>query len=145
MIMATVKEKLVKDWYAAWNAHDIDKTLAFYTDDCLYEGVAAGTIAHGKQELAANLKRSFTDYPNSKLDFSYTFYSENVVCGEFVMSATQVHSSNPAIPMTGKSFSVRGGYFSEWQNDKVKRHTIYYDNLAIMRQLGIMPAPPIKK
>ncbi len=143
--MANVKEKLVKDWYVAWNSHDIDKILAFYADDCLYEGVAGGTTAHGKQEVAANLKRTFTDYPNSKLEFSSTFYCENVVCGEFVMSGTQAHSSNPAIPMTGKSFSVRGGYFSEWQNDKVKRHTIYYDYLTIMRQMGFMPSPPLRK
>jgi steroid delta-isomerase-like uncharacterized protein len=143
--MAIVSEKVVKDWYTAWNSHDIDKILGFYTDNCLYEGVAAGTVVHGKQELAANLKRSFTDYPNTKLDFSSTFYCESVVCGEFVMSATQAHSSNPAIPMTGKSFSVRGGYFSEWQNDKLKRHTIYYDNMTIMGQLGLAPSPPSQK
>ena len=140
-----VSEKVVQDWYSAWNSHDIEKILGFYTDDCLYEGVAMGTVAHGKQELVANLKRIFTDYPDTRLDFSSTFYCENVVSGEFVMSGTQAHSSNPAIPMTGKSFSVRGGYFSEWQNGKVKRHAVYQDYLTVMRQFGLIPSPPSRK
>jgi steroid delta-isomerase-like uncharacterized protein len=143
--MPMVNEKMVKDWYAAWNSHDIDKILGFYSDDCLYEGVAAGTVTHGKQELGAYLKTVFTDYPNLKIEFKSTFYPENAACGEYLMSGTQAHSSNPAIPMTGKSYSVRGGYFSEWQNDKVKRHTTYSDYLTIMRQFGLAPSPPSRK
>ena len=143
--MAIIKEKLVKDWYAAWNSHDVEKTLGFYTDDCMYDSVGTGQVVHGKKELAGYLKTMFNDFPDSKLDFKSTFYSENIVCGEFLLSATQAHSSNPAIPMTGKSYSVRGAYVSEWQNDKVKRHTVYQDYLTIMRQLGLMPNVPPKK
>jgi steroid delta-isomerase-like uncharacterized protein len=140
--MAIIKEKLVKDWFAAWNSCDVEKVLGFYSDDCIYENTASGKVGRGKKELGDALKMTFTDYPNSKLEPKSAFYSENVVCGEFVLTATQSHSSNPAIPMTGKSFSVRGAYISEWQNNKVKRHTIYEDYLTIMRQLGLMPSTP---
>ncbi len=143
--MATAKENLVKDWYAAWNSHDIDKVLTFYTDDCMYEGVASGNTGHGKKELAAYLKNMFTDYPNAKLEFTSTFYSDNAVCGEFIFSGTQAHSSNPMLPMTGKSFSERGSYISVWQGDKVKRHAVYQDYLTVMRQLGAFPSAPTKK
>ena len=123
----------------------IGETLGFYTDDCLYDSVAGGFVGHGKKDLAVYLKTMFNDYPDLKLEFKTTFYSENTVCGEYLFSATQAHSSNPAIPMTGKSFSVKGAYISEWQNDKVKRHTVYQDYLTVMRQLGVMPNVPPKK
>jgi steroid delta-isomerase-like uncharacterized protein len=143
--MSMVKENLVKDWYAAWNSHDIEKTLAFYTEDCLFESVAPGRFLHGKKELSDYLTILFKEFPDSKLDFTSTCHFENTVCGEFIMTGTQAYSSNPAIPMTGKSISVRGSYFSEWDNNKVKRHTVYEDYLTIMRQLGVMPSPPVKK
>jgi steroid delta-isomerase-like uncharacterized protein len=142
--MAIIREKLVKDWYAAWNSHDVEKTLGFYADDCVYDSVGSGKVGHGKKELAGYLKTMFNDYPDTKLDFKSTFYSENAVCGEYIFSATQAHSSNPAIPMTGKKFSVRGAYVSEWQNDKVKRHTVYQDYMTVMQQLGVIPAPAKK-
>ena len=137
--MAINMEKLVKDWFATWNSHDIDEIVRCYTDDCLYEGVAQGTVYHGKKEMAAYLKNLIIDYPDFKLEQKATFFSKNAVCGEFILSGTQAHSSNPAIPVTGKSISVRGAYISEWQNDKVKRHSIYEDYSTIMRQLGLMP------
>lgn len=143
--MAIIREKLVKDWYAAWNSSNLEKVSEFYTDDCIYENAATGEVRRGKKEMVASLQKTFYDYPDTKLEFKSTFYSENVVCGEFVMSGTQAHASNPAIPFTGKRFSVRGAYISEWQNDKVKRHTIYEDYLTIMRQMGLMPSAPVKK
>ena len=144
--MALIDKNLVQDWLDAWNAHDVDKALGFYTDDCLYESVGGtGVTGHGKKELAPYLKNMFTDYPDFKLEWKNAFYSENAVCGEFVLTGTQANNtSNPAIPVTGKRFSVRGSYFSEWQNNKVKRHSIYEDYLTILGQLGLMPGNPSK-
>jgi steroid delta-isomerase-like uncharacterized protein len=137
--MVTDMKKLVKDWFVAWNSGDAEKLVKFYTDDCLYEMVARGAVYHGKNELATYYKNSLANYTNQKLEQKATFYSENAVCGEFVLSGTQVHSNNPAIP-AGKTFSERGAYISEWQNGKVKRHSVYTDYLTIMQQLGQMPA-----
>ena len=143
--MAIIREKLVKDWYAAWNSGNLEKVSEFYTDDCIYENAATGEVRHGKKEMAASLQNLIADYPDFKLEFKSTFYSENAVCGEYIMSATFVHSSNPDIPANGKKFAVRGAYISEFQNEKAKRHTIYQDYLTTMRQLGLMPTPPAKK
>jgi steroid delta-isomerase-like uncharacterized protein len=139
--MATDMEKMVKDWFAAWNSHDTEKIGRFYTDDCIFEGVAMGAVCHGKNELTAYIKSMVIDYPDLKIEQKATFSSENWVSGEVIMSGTQVHSSNPAIPATGKRFSVRGAYISEWQKGKIKRHSYYQDQLAVMQQLGLMPGP----
>jgi steroid delta-isomerase-like uncharacterized protein len=140
--MATDMEKTVKDWIAAWNSHDVVKAMRFYTDDCTVENVAAGTARHGKNEATANLKTTFVDTPDFKLEQKATFISENGVCGEVIMSGTPVRSSNPAIPVTGKHYSVRVAYLTEWEKGKIKRHSVYWDNVAIMQQLGLMPGSP---
>jgi steroid delta-isomerase-like uncharacterized protein len=144
--MAILDKKLVQGWLDAWNAHDLEKTLGYYADDCLYESPGGNMVTkRSKKELAPYLKNLFADYPDFKMEWKSAFYSENAVCGEFVLTGTQANNTNnPAMPMTGKSFSVRGSYFSEWQNNKVKRHTIYEDYMTVMAQLGLMPGRPSK-
>ena len=42
-------EKMIKDWAAAWNSHDLDKTISFYTDDCVLEDNGLDVVCHGKK------------------------------------------------------------------------------------------------
>jgi|WetSurMetagenome_2_1015567.scaffolds.fasta_scaffold346258_1 steroid delta-isomerase-like uncharacterized protein len=143
--MAADLKKLFKDWMAAWDSLDTEKISQFYTDDCIYDNVATGLAFHGKKEFIAGIKITFKDIPDFKVEIKTAFYSENAVCGEFTMSGTQAHSSNPAIPSSGKHFSLPVAFITEWQQDKLKRHTVYYDFRAFMQQLGLMPGVSPKK
>ena len=133
--MVIDKEKLVKDWFAAWNSRDAEKIARFYTDDGIFEEVPSGKVSRGKNELIATFKSIFVDYPDLKCEPKATFYSPNVISGEFVMSGTHAQTDSPA-SATGKRISVRVGYRAELQNDKIKRHTDYFDRLTIGQQLG---------
>ena len=137
--MAKDMKDIVKDWFTAWNSHDVNKLAAFYADDCIYEQVQIGTVCNGKKEFTENVSAMFADFPDVKIEQKFTLISENAVCGEVVISGTQAHSSDPAIQATGKSFSARGAYVSEWQNGITKRHSFYADGMTIMQQLGLMP------
>ena len=53
--MAIDTEKMAKDYLAAANSQDIDKVLSFFTDDCVYDDVAAGKVSRGKQQLKAQV------------------------------------------------------------------------------------------
>ena len=135
--MAIDKEKLVKDWFKAWNSRNAENIARFYADDGIFEEVPTGKVFRGKNELIAAFKNIFIDYPDLKCEQKATFYSPNAVCGEFVMSGTHAHSTDPAVPATGKSISVRVAYIIEVQKDRVKRHTDYFDALTIRQQLGL--------
>ena len=143
--MAIDMEKVVKDWFAAWNSRDVDKIIRFYADDGIIESVYREEVFKGKNGMLEFVKADFVDYPDLKIEQKATFYSANAVCGEVVFVGTHAHSSNPAVPATGKHFSIRGAYISEWQNGKIKRHAIYMDSLTLMRQVGLMPGIPSKK
>src|SRR5260370_36520055 len=37
--------------FAAWNSHDPDKVVTYYSEDVVYEDVAYGAVNHGRDEL----------------------------------------------------------------------------------------------
>ena len=59
----------MKDFIAAFSAHDVEKVLSFFTDDIFYEEVAAGgAVARGKEELRARI-RGYSE-PSPTLNWS---------------------------------------------------------------------------
>lgn len=135
-------EKMIKDWTAAWNSHDLDKAISFYADDCILEDSGGGVVCHGKKELIALYKSTFIDFPDLRFESKSLFNTSNSVAWEWTMTGTHTHSSNPAIKATGKRFSVRGASIVEIHNLKVRQETLYIDSLTLMQQLGLVPSTP---
>jgi len=140
--MATDMEKMMKDYIAAWNSHDVNKILSFFTDDCVYEDAALGVVNHGKKELRAFAKFIFTDMPDFKLEIKSAFSAGDWAVDEAVMTGTFAHSSIPGMQATGKRFSVRAASIRELRKGKISRNTDYWDRVTYMQQVGAMPAPP---
>jgi steroid delta-isomerase-like uncharacterized protein len=67
-------EQLYKGVITAWNSHNPEKILTFYADDVLFEDVAVGKTIHGKEELAAFIKQTFTDIPDFRIEEIHHFY-----------------------------------------------------------------------
>ncbi len=134
-VMASDLETLIKDHYTAYNAHDIEKFLAFHTDDVFCEIVIAdGVIVQGKKELADVINSDFEAFPDLKMEITSFFASGNQISEEFVISGT--HKRNfQGIPATGKNFSVRGALIREMREGKTSRVALYYDSASLMKQL----------
>ena len=143
--MANDIEKMIKGWAAAWNSHDADKTISFYTDDCVLEDNGMGGVSHGKKEMVAFCKSVFVDFPDMSIRSKLLCKTGNRVALEWTMTGTQAHSSNPAIKATGKSISAKGASIIEIHNGKIKRETFYYNTLTVMQQLGAIPGKPSRQ
>ncbi|MGD0328811.1 MAG: ester cyclase [Nitrososphaeria archaeon] len=137
-------EKILKDFDAVWNLHDVDKAVSFYTDECVLEDLGLGVVCHGKEELAALFKRTFFDTPDLRCESKLLFNAGNWVAWEWTMTGTRARSSNPSIRATGKRFSVRGVSIIEVYRGKINRETDYYNALTLYQQLGLMPITPSK-
>jgi len=140
--MANDVEKMMGDYLAAMNAHDLDKILTFFTDDAVYECIPMGKVSKGKKEIKDFLSNTFTNFPDFKLEMKSGFQAGDRGASEWVMSGTFAKSDIPAMPATGKKFSVRGAAITEFKNGKVSRHTNYWNLVSFLQQVGIMPAPP---
>ena len=131
-------EKQARDSLKAWNAHDVDKILSEWTDDCIREDVALGTLYRGKAEVRATLESEFSAFPDFKLEFKSVIASGDRVATEWVTTGTfKGVLTLVGIQPTGKAFSLRGVSIVEMRGDKIKRFTEYYDSSTLFKQLGI--------
>ena len=137
-------EKMAQSYLAAWNAHDVEKILSYFTDDCIYEDFGNGKTAHGKAELKDYCNMLFLDYPDFKLEKKSWFSAGDNTAYEYTASGTHKHSSNPAIPVTGKRFSIPGVSIIEFRNGKIYSKRTYFNQAASLQQLGLMPAMSAK-
>mgnify|MGYP001076493529 CR=1 FL=1 len=140
--MATDFEKMMSDYTVAWNSHNVERILSFLTNDVVYEDVALGKVCRGKKEVKDFISSSLVDIPDVKFEQKSSFISGDWSAGEWVMSGTFAHSSNPGMPATGKSFSVRGASIIEFRKGKISRESFYYNMASFLQQVGLMPAPP---
>jgi len=140
--MATDLEKMMDDYSSAWNSHDVERILSFFTDDVVYEDLAEGKVCRGKKELKDYVSSMFIDMPDVKVERKSSFTTRNWSAGEWVTSGTFAHSSIPGMPATGKSFSVRGASIIEFRKGKISRESAYWNMTSFMQQVGLMPAPP---
>jgi steroid delta-isomerase-like uncharacterized protein len=137
-------DKMFKDAVLAWNEHDTEKILSFYTDDCVYEDLAFGVVNRGKGELRKFINGTFAAFPDFNIEMKSAFLSGDWYGMEWVMSGT--HKGDiPNLPATGKKFSVRGVSIGELKDGKTKRNSDYYDLMTFLRQIGVMPPPPTPK
>jgi len=131
---------LINDYTAAWNSHDTEKLVSFFTDDCVYEEVAIGKITRGKEEFKAFINAFFAAFPDTNFELTSNFNSGNWYCAEWIWTAT--HKGNMAgIPATGKRISIRGVSVGELKEGKIKRNSEYYNLMDFIKQIGIKPGP----
>ena len=139
--MATDVERMFEDYLAAWNSHDVEKILTFFTDDCVYEDVATGAVYSGKEELKAFSSATFAAFDGLKFERTSSFVAGDWRGAEWIMSGT--HSGDlPGLPATGKSFSVRGASITELHEGKIRRNTDYWNLASFLQQIGVMPTAP---
>lgn len=140
--MAANLEKLMNDYTLAWNSHDVQRVIPFFTDNAVYEDLALGKVCRGKKELEDFINSAFVDMPDFTFELKSSFSTGDWSAGEWVMSGTFVHSSIPGITATGKSFSVRGASITEFHNGKISRNSDYWNMTSFLQQIGLMPSPP---
>ncbi len=120
--------------FAAWNSHDPDKVVTFYTEDVVYEDVAYGIVNHGRSELRKFAAGFFEAVPDLKLEVVSSSVHNGHGVAEWVLSGTDT-----GLYKTGKKFSVRGASVFEMRGGKCLSNKDFYDFATIMRQVGVLP------
>ena len=140
--MATDVKKIMGDFLAAWNSHDVNKILSYFNDDGIFEDVATGIVKRGKEEISDYLNTMFVDTPDFKFEEKSVFGTGDWMGVEAILSGTHAHSSMPGIPATGKKFSVRCAGIYQLSKGKISRKSVYMNMTTMLQQLGLMPGQP---
>ena len=108
----------------AWNSHDVERILTFYTDDILFEDVALEQIKVGKQDFRQALQEFFATFSDIHIEIKSFIDVEDMAGGEWVMTGVRTD--------TGKSFSIQGVSVFEFQEGKIARNSEYYNPASLM-------------
>ena len=61
-------EAITRDFIEACSAHDINKAVSLFSENCLYEEIARGRKLTSKDEIAGYLNGTIVGVPDTKFD-----------------------------------------------------------------------------
>ncbi len=133
-------EKVVKDYMAAWNAHDAAAAAAFMSDNVIYYDATVGEPVSGRADAQAQIIQAFmTAAPDLVWEMrGPAISSPGHVAFEWVFSGTNTGPWADGTPGTNKTFQVFGVSYINLLDGKIAYQGDYYDALGFYRQLGLM-------
>ena len=130
-------------WVEAFNAHDEAAIRAQNADDIVLE--APGDMQLEGNEAATGYALAWLNaFPDAHLNVSNTFVDGDTVVQEFTFEGTHEGTlSGPAgdIPATNRRLTGRGVQILRVDDGKVTEARLYYDQVQVLMQLGLMPEP----
>ena len=136
-------KKVLEQAIACWNATDRDGWAALYTDDVVYEGPGGGRIS-GVDDLKEHYFDALVTAAPDRQSRDVFLLSE----GDHVVEQARYTATHTGIwrdpngaevPATGKKLDFPFIGVFRVQNDKISSIRIYYDQIELLMQLGLMP------
>ena len=137
-------KKVLEQAIERWNATDRDGWAALYTDDVVYEAPGGARISG-----LADLKEKYFDAlataaPDRRSSDVSLFAEGDHVVEEARYTGTHTGTlRNPdgaEIPATGKELDFPFVGVFRVEKGKISSIRIYYDQIEVLTQLGLMPA-----
>ncbi len=121
-----------------WNSHDPSKLAAHYAESVSFRSPLAGEITslEGVQRFAAGL---FSAFPDAKMTVTRVVSAGSEAFVHFEATGTNSGPLPNGRPATGRAMRFHGLAHTVIENGKVRQDWVYYDALAVFRQLGLAP------
>ena len=122
---------------------DAEGLAATYADDAVLTA-PPGSRAEGKQAILdywVQLSAAFSDKTGEvgrSCETADTYFGQITFRGTNTGDLTMPDGTS--IPATGKSFEVSGVESARVRDGKLVEHSMYWDSLVMMRQLGLLPS-----
>lgn len=131
------------DFVAAFNAHDEEKIRALTTDDAIIE--APGDVRlEGGDAVTAYAASWLNAFADAKVTVHDSVASGDWVVQRFTFTGTHTDtlaSPNGDIPATNRVLEGRGLQMLRVEGDAIAETQLYFDQVQVMTQLGLMPQP----
>lgn len=120
-------------WLAAWNDHDADGVITYYTDDVEYQDPATDGALHGKDALRSHLKAMWKAFPDLTFEARTLIAKPDGFAAEWYASCTHAEEF-AGLPGTGKRFEKRVGVdVCQVRDGKIAIDRAYFD-LAVLAE-----------
>jgi steroid delta-isomerase-like uncharacterized protein len=134
--IATSEDNVVVRWARAWSTQDASLFLNLFAEDAHYCDVALGKVFRGRDAIKTFFERTFTTFPDFKMEIERCAVTGEAAAGEWIMSGTFLGESFGK-PPTGKSFRIQGCCFMRLVDGRIVEHRDYWNPETFDRQVEI--------
>jgi ketosteroid isomerase-like protein len=135
--------ELTQAFTDAWNRHDVETLMAMFHPEGTLTTPAFPTPLSGKA-LQGYLQAQLAAFPDIKAEpVGDKLLGMDTISGRYFITGTwtKAMTAGPLAGMTptGKSFKMQSADFLDIRDGKIAAWTQYYDRMALLTQLGIIP------
>jgi steroid delta-isomerase-like uncharacterized protein len=135
--MHQANHDLIRRYYDAFNAQDMDAFLALLSDDVVHD-VNQGRRELGKDVFAGFMERMNRCYREQIVDLCIMTEPDGAhAAAEFTVVGTYVSADQGLPPARGQTYRLAGGAFFAIRDGKVARVTSYYNLQDWLAQVKI--------
>jgi steroid delta-isomerase-like uncharacterized protein len=126
----------------AWNDHNVEAIMAATTEDVVWINPATPGPVRGRVAAAADVRATFEAFPDLHFpmeDFR-AYSTDDPKVGFTTWTLTGAMTGPMAgFEPTGKSARFRGVCVYKFREGLIAEHTIVFDSLDFVQQLGLIP------
>jgi steroid delta-isomerase-like uncharacterized protein len=122
------------------NAHDAEAIGALYADDGVFTDPTGEY--RGREAIVQYWQGFFQAFPDLGSGDEFEAESDDTAIQEWWASGTNqgpLETPEGTIPATGKRMTIRGCDAMTVRSGRITSHRVYYDQLAFLTQLGLVP------
>jgi len=129
-------ETLIRDYYSAFNAGDVEGFLALLADDVAHD-INQGGREKGKKAFRAFLERMNRCYEEQITEIAVMVNEDGSrAASEFIVLGKYLKADEGLPPASGQTYRLPAGAFFEVKNGKVARISNYYNLEDWLKQVG---------
>lgn len=140
----TFVRKHIEGLFGAYNEGISEKVMTFFTEDVVWtqplDGMVTGRAEAEKLLKAMKITMPDLHFPIEDVQIFVSDDAKQAISTYRLIGTMTGRADPPGYEPTGKTASIRGTCVYELRDGLIARHTIIYDALDLLQQLGLMPA-----
>src|SRR4029450_147049 len=137
----SANSKLLERYVELYNEGELDACMELYAEDAV-QLMHDGTF-EGRSDIHERLARDLTAFPDAKYTVT-SFVEQGGWCAdEWTFTGTNTGPfrlpDGTEVPATGKQVEIRGMELVEVRDGEIVVDNLYYDFMAALGQLGLIP------
>jgi steroid delta-isomerase-like uncharacterized protein len=136
--MANAATKLVSDLLQAWNSHDLDRAVTFYSPG--YQGVDVSQALPqvGREGIRQTIASYLEAFPDLCVKAEEIISQGDRVVIVWNGQGTH-HGKLMNIPPTGRTLTTRGVTVLTIEDNQVTHALYFWDVAGLLREIGLLP------
>ena len=122
----------------AWNSHDMEKVLSFYSSQYVGEDVGQAFLLRGHEGIRAMLENYWQAFPDLEFTVTDTVVQDSRMAIAWMAEGTH-QGTIMNIPPTGHRVAVRGVSILDVEDGLIVRGQYIWDLAGMLRHMGLLP------